>query len=80
MALRARYRYHIEEDCWTFIIAAVIIGFIDSPFASPEKCLKLIVEMPNSTVYEAKSGIDVVYHQILSVSLENADQGDPDIS
>src|SRR3984885_9175685 len=57
-----------------FIIASVILRFIDSP--SPQKRLKLIVEPQESTIYEGRSGIDVVYHQILSASFEHADEDD----
>jgi hypothetical protein len=34
-----------------FIIASVILRFIDSPFASPQKRLELIVDPPDSTIY-----------------------------
>jgi hypothetical protein len=68
----------LKKTAGLFIIAAVIVRFIDSPFASPQKRLKLIVDLPNSTVYEGKSGIDAVYQQILSASFENADEDDPE--
>jgi hypothetical protein len=68
----------LKKTSGLFIIAAVIVRFIDSPFASPQKRLKLIVDFPNSTIYEGKSGIDMVYHQILSAGFENADEDDPD--
>ncbi|KIM78578.1 hypothetical protein PILCRDRAFT_11043 [Piloderma croceum F 1598] len=50
--------------------------FINSPFASPQKHLKLIMDLPESTIYEGKSSIDVVYHQILSASFEHTDEDD----
>ena len=68
----------LKKTAGLFIVAAVIMRFIDSLFASPQKRLKLIIDLPKSTIYEGKSGINVVYHQILSVSLENADEDDPD--
>ena len=68
----------LKKTSGLFIIASVIIRFIDSPHASPQERLKLIVDLPDSTIYEGKSGIDVVYHQILSTSFGNADEYDPD--
>ena len=68
----------LKKTSGLFIIASVIIRFIDSPYASPQECLKLIVDLPDSTIYEGKSGIDVVYHQILSASFRDANESDPD--
>jgi len=64
----------LKKTSGLFIIASVILRFIDSP--SPQKRLKLIVEPQESTNYEGRSGIDVVYHQILSASFEHADVDD----
>ena len=66
----------LKKTSGLFIIASVILRFIDSPFASPQKRLKLIVDLQESTMYEGRSGIDVVYHQILSASFEHADEDD----
>ena len=66
----------LKKTSGLFIIASVILRFIDSPFASPQKRLKLIVDPPESMIYEGRSGIDVMYHQILSVSFEHADEDD----
>jgi hypothetical protein len=66
----------LKKTSGLFIIASVILRFIDSSFASPQKRLKLIVDPPESTIYEGRSGIDVVYHQILSASFELADEDD----
>ena len=70
----------LEKTSGLFIIASVILRFIDSSFASPQKRLKLIVDLPESTTYEGRSGINVVYHQILSASFEHADEGDTTFS
>ena len=64
----------LKKTAGLFIIASVIVRFIDSPYASPQECLKLIVDLPDSTVYEGKSGIDLVYHQILSASFGDASE------
>jgi NACHT domain len=66
----------LKKTSGLFIIASVILRFVDSPFASPQKRLKLIVDPQESTIYEGRSGIDVVYHQILSASFEHADEND----
>jgi NACHT domain len=66
----------LKKTSGLFIIASVILRFIDSPFASPQKRLKLIVDPQESTTYEGRSGIDVVYHQILSASFEHAGEDD----
>ena len=64
----------LKKTSGLFIIASVILRFIDSPFVSPQKRLNLIVDLPESTIYEGRSGIDVVYHQILLASFEYADE------
>jgi hypothetical protein len=68
----------LKKTAGLFIIASVIVRFIDSPYASPQERLKLIVDMPDSTIYEGKSGVDIVYHQILSSSFGDAYENDPD--
>ena len=67
----------LKKTSGLFIIASVILRFIDSPSTSPQKRLKLIVEPQESSIYEGRSGIDVVYHQILSAAVEHADEDDP---
>ncbi|KIM78643.1 hypothetical protein PILCRDRAFT_11100 [Piloderma croceum F 1598] len=49
----------LKKTSGLFIIASVILRFIDSSVASPQKRLKLIVDPPESTIYEGRSGIDV---------------------
>jgi hypothetical protein len=66
----------LKKTSGLFIIASVILRFIDSSFTSPQKRLRLIVDPPESTIYEGRSGIDVVYHQILSASFEHIDEDD----
>jgi NACHT domain len=68
----------LKKTAGLSIIASVIVRFIDSRHASPQERLKLIVDLPDSTIYEGKSGIDVAYHQILSASFGDADENDPD--
>jgi hypothetical protein len=66
----------LKKTSGMFIIASVILRFIDSPFTSPQKRLKLVVDPLESTIYEGRSGINVVYHQILSAGIEHADEDD----
>ena len=66
----------LKKTSGLFIIASVILRFIDSPSTSPQKRLKLIVEPQESTIYEGGSGIDVLYHQILSAGIELIDKDD----
>jgi hypothetical protein len=42
----------LKKTSGLFIIASVILRFIDSPFVSPQKRLKLIVDPPESMIYE----------------------------
>jgi NACHT domain len=67
----------LKKTSGLFIIASVILRFIDSPSTSPQKRLKLIVEPQESTICEGRSGINMVYHQILSAGVEHADEDDP---
>ena len=66
----------LKKTSGLFIIASVIIRFIDSRYASPQQHLKLIIDLPHSTIYEGKSGINVLYHQILSASFDSVDLED----
>jgi hypothetical protein len=59
-----------------FIIASIIVRFIDYPYATPKDRLKMIMDMPNSTIFEGKAGIDVMYTQILAACLQNVDPDD----
>jgi hypothetical protein len=59
-----------------FIIASIIIRFVNYRHSSPQAQLKRILDMPNSTIYEGKSGIDLMYHQILDASFFDVDEDD----
>jgi NACHT domain len=59
-----------------FIVASVIIRFVDYPYAMPQDRLKLIVSILNSTIYEGKSGIDRTYEQVLAANLDNVEKDD----
>jgi WD40 repeat protein len=59
-----------------FIIASVIIDFIDDPYETPQDQLKLILSMSDSGIYAGKSVIDVRYSQILASSFRDAPEDD----
>jgi NACHT domain len=59
-----------------FIVASVIVGFVDHPHTMPQDRLKLIINRLNSTVYEGKSGIDGTYGQVLVASFSDVDNDD----
>jgi NACHT domain len=90
IAMRRRFcingPWPLEKDIATiiwkssgfFIIASIIIDFIDDPHDMPQDRLELIVSMPNSTIYEGMSRMDVVYHQILLASFKSVHKDDPE--
>jgi WD40 repeat protein len=49
-----------------FIVASVIIDFIDDPYETPQDQLKMILSMSDSGIYAGESVIDVRYSQILA--------------
>jgi NACHT domain len=59
-----------------FIVASIIIGFVDYPHAMPQDRLKLILRILDSTIYEGRTGIDVTYDQVLVANLSNVDKDD----
>jgi hypothetical protein len=66
----------LERCDGLFIIASVIIRFVNYRHSSPQARLKRILDMPNSTIYEGKSGIDLMYHQILEASFFDVEDDD----
>jgi NACHT domain len=54
-----------------FIVASVIIDFIDDPYETPQDQLKLILSMSDSGIYAGESVIDVRYSQILASSFRD---------
>jgi NACHT domain len=55
-----------------FIVASVIVEFIDDPYEVPQDRLKMILAMTDSGTYAGKSVIDVRYGQILEYSFRDA--------
>jgi NACHT domain len=59
-----------------FIVASVIIDFIDDPYETPQDQLNLILNMSDSGIYAGKSVIDMRYSQILTSSFRDAPEDD----
>jgi NACHT domain len=59
-----------------FIVASVIVDFIDDPYETPQDQFKLIMSMPDSGIYAGRSPIDVKYSQILASSFRDAPEDD----
>jgi NACHT domain len=59
-----------------FIVASVIVGFIDHPRAMPQDRLKLIISRLNSIIFEGKSGINGTYDQVLIASFSDVEEND----
>jgi hypothetical protein len=59
-----------------FIVASVVVGFVDDFHAMPRDRLKLIISRLSSTVYEGMSDIDATYEQVLVARFSYVDKGD----
>ena len=56
-----------------FIYASTVVKFIASEYHSLNERLDLITSLPQSTAYEGKSGIDLLYTQVLKQAFCNVD-------
>ena len=56
-----------------FIYAATVVKFVASPYDLPTERLTLIISLRHSTVHEGKSGIDLLYTQVLEQAFRDAD-------
>jgi len=56
-----------------FIYASTVIKFITSKNHTPTKQLDRIVSLPESTTHEGKSGIDLLYTQVLKQAVDDMD-------
>ena len=54
-----------EKSAGLFIYASMVIKFVASKYHSPTERLALIISPPQSTIHEGKSGIDLLYAQVL---------------
>jgi len=57
-----------------FIFASTVVKFVASHYHPPTERLALIISLPQDTSYEGRSGIDLLYTQVLEQAFHNADQ------
>ena len=65
-----------EKAAGLFIYASTIVKFIASPYHPPHERLDLIVSAPQDTSHEGRSGIDLLYTQVLEQAFHDADTND----
>ena len=59
-----------------FIYASTVIKFITSKNRTPAEQLKQITSLPQSTSHEGRSGIDILYTQVLKQAVDDVDADD----
>ena len=57
-----------------FIFASTVVKFVASPNHPPVERLALIVSLPQDTSNEGRSGVDLLYTQVLGQAFHDADQ------
>ena len=62
-----------------FIYASTAVKFVTSRHHQPEKRLTLIISLPQDTSYEGKSGIDLLYTQVLEQAFHDVDSHDHEL-
>ena len=54
-----------QKAAGLFIYASTVVKFVASKYHSPIERLAIIISLPQSTAHEGKSGIDLLYSQVL---------------
>ena len=62
-----------------FIYASTVVKFVASKYHTPAKRLTLITSLPQSTTHEGKSGIDLLYTQVLGQAFHDADSDEQEL-
>ena len=62
-----------------FIYASTVVKFVASPHHSPTERLTLVVSLRHSTAHEGKSGIDLLYTQVLEQAFHDADSDEQEL-
>jgi len=57
-----------------FIYASTVVKFVGSQYHPPDERLALITSLPQDTSHEGKSGIDLLYTQVLEQALHDGDE------
>ena len=68
-----------EKAAGLFIYASTAVKFVASKYHNPTKRLTLITSHPQSTTLEGKSGIDLLYTQILGQAFGDADSDEQEL-
>ena len=59
-----------------FIYASTVVKFVKSKNRIPTQQLKLITSLPQSTSHEGRSGIDILYTQVLGQAIDDVEMDD----
>jgi len=62
-----------------FIYASTVVKFVASQYHIPTERLTLIILLPQSTAHEGKSGIDLLYTQVLDQGFRDADSDEQEL-
>ena len=57
-----------------FIFASTVVKFVASQYHPPNERLALIISLPQDTSHEGRSGVELLYTQVLEQAFQNADQ------
>ena len=68
-----------EKAAGIFIHVSTVIKFVVSKYHTPTKRLDLVISLPQSTTCEEKSGIDLLYTQVLEQAFCDADSDEQDL-
>ena len=68
-----------EKSAGLFVYASTVVKFVSSPSHLPVERLALIISLPQSTANEGKSGIDLLYTQVLEQAFQDIDEDDREL-
>ena len=68
-----------EKAAGFFIYASTVIKFVTSKNRTPTEQLNRITSLPQSTSHEGRSGIDVLYNQVLKEAVDDVDVDDEEL-
>ena len=75
--------YHIDVLCrkaaGLFIYASTVVKFVSSPLHPPDERLHLIFSRRQDTSHEGRSGIDLLYTQVLEQAFQDVDSHDHEL-
>jgi len=63
-----------EKAAGLFIYASTIVKFVASQYHPPNERLALIISLPQDTSHEGKSGINLLYTQVLGQAFHDVDE------